>query len=148
MGKKPTTIYLNRDLYHRLKELVSPKPISQEIDHLMRRRIIELKGEEYDPLKSASYEALKAEYTRLIHEAEKIAKLLKKRGNFDKLVDLSVECGIDQEDLSNIHEVAAKMLQCEELPKPDIHQFITLMEITQKRKEAEKKLEKIRLRIK
>jgi len=144
LTRKPTSIYVDRDVYDRLKELVAPKPISQELNELMTKRVAELEGEEYDPLESADYEAVKREHATLIREAEKLAKPLKKRKTFEQLLDLAIECGIDQQWLSNLAEVAPRMLQKGDVPKEDIHQFITLMEVTQKRKEAEKKLDEIR----
>jgi len=68
--RRAVTIYLDEAAYKTLKKLVRPRPVSREVDMLIRRRIAELEGREYDPLESADYEALKQEYTRLIREAE------------------------------------------------------------------------------
>ena len=42
--RRAVTIYLDEAAYRRLKMLVRPRPVSREIDMLIRRRIAELEG--------------------------------------------------------------------------------------------------------
>ena len=49
MARKAVTVYLDEAAYQRLGELIAPKTISRELDDLIRKRIAELEGKEYDP---------------------------------------------------------------------------------------------------
>jgi len=80
VARKAITVYLDEAAYQRLRELIAPKAISRELDDLIRKRIVELEGKEYDSLESADYEELKREYERLLKETEKMERTLKKRG--------------------------------------------------------------------
>ena len=79
MARKTITLYLDEVAYKRLKELIKPKKISREIDDLIRRRIAELEGGEYNPAETEDYGALKREHNRLVREAEKLRRHLKRR---------------------------------------------------------------------
>ena len=110
MARKAVTLYLDEVAYKRLQELIKPKKISREIDDLIKRRIAELEGREYNPLEEADYEALKREHNRLVREAEKLQRHLKRLKVYSQLLNLM---------------------------KEDAHQFITLLEtICSKRKIA------------
>ena len=91
MARKAVTLYLDEDAYQRLRELIAPKTISREIDDLIRKRIADLEGREYDPLESADYEEIKREYERLLKETDKMEKTLKKRETYQKLIAVTGE---------------------------------------------------------
>jgi len=141
--RRAVTIYLDEVAYKTLKKLVRPRPVSREIDMLIRRRIAELEGREYDPLESADYEALKQEYTRLIREAERVTRMLQKRGTYQRLIDVTAEIE-DELGTKDLRIVAPALLDRWNEPKEDAHLFISLLETLKKNKEIEKQLEKIR----
>jgi len=141
--RKAVTIYLDEAAYRRLKMLVRPRPVSREIDMLIRRRIAELEGREYDPLESADYEALKQEYARLIREAERMTRMLRKRGTYQRLIDVTADIE-DELGTKDLKRVAPALLDRWNENKEDAHIFISLLETLKKNKEIEKQLEKIR----
>ncbi|MHA1632615.1 MAG: hypothetical protein ACTSXC_07420 [Candidatus Freyarchaeota archaeon] len=143
MVRKTITVYLDEDAYKRLRELIKPKKISQELDMLIKRRIAELEGREYNPLEEADYEALKREHNRLVREAEKLRRHLKRRKVYNQLLNLTFNCGM-KEDLSNLDEVTPEILDGWDGWKEDAHQFITLLETIRSKREIERKLEEIR----
>jgi len=103
-------VYLDEEAYKRLGELIQPKKISQKLNDLIKRRISELEGREYNPAETADYEAFKREHNRLVREAEKLQRHLKRLKVYSQLLNLM---------------------------KEDAHQFITLLEtICSKRKIA------------
>jgi len=145
MARKAVTLYLDEVAYKRLQELIKPKKISREIDDLIKRRIAELEGREYNPLEEADYEALKREHNRLVREAEKLRRHLKRRKVYKQLLQLAFNLGM-KEDLSNLDEVVPKILDGWDGWKEDAHQFITLLETIHSKREIERKLEEIRMR--
>ena len=141
--RRAVTIYLDEAAYRRLKMLVRPRPVSREIDMLIRRRIAELEGRGYDPLESADYEALKQEYARLIREAERVTRMLQKRGTYERLIDVTADIE-DELGTKDLKIVAPALLDRWNENKEDAHIFISLLETLKKNKEIEKQLEKIR----
>ena len=143
MPRKAVTVYLDETAYQRLRELIAPKTISRELDDLIRKRIAELEGKEYDPLESADYEELKREYERLLKETEKMERTLKKRGTYQKLVAVTdeIEEELETKDLKTVTPI---ILERWDEPKEDAHLFISFLEKLKKMKEAEKQLEEIR----
>jgi len=143
VARKAVTLYLDEDAYQRLRELIAPKTISREIDDLIRKRIADLEGREYDPLESADYEEIKREYERLLKETDKMEKTLKKRGTYQKLVAVTAEI---EEDLGtkDLKAVAPVLLDKWEGAREDAHLFISFLEELKALKEAESQLEKIR----
>ena len=141
--RRAVTIYLDEAAYRRLKMLIRPRPVSREIDMLIRRRIAELEGREYDPLESADYEALKQEYTRLIREAERVTRMLRKRETYQRLIEVTAD--IEEElGTKDLKTVVPELLDRWNENKEDAHLFIGLLETLKKNKEIEKHLEKIR----
>jgi len=131
MLRKIITVYPEEEAYKRLRELIKPKKISQKLNDLIKRRIAELEGREYNPAETADYEAFKREHNRLVREAEKLRRHLKRRKVYSQLLNLM------KEDLSNLDEVTPMILYSWDGWKEDAHQFITLLEtICSKRKIA------------
>ena len=62
------SLYLDPDIYEELKRLCRSRgvSVSREIDELIRKRVAELEGREYDVFEEADYEAVKREYPRLV----------------------------------------------------------------------------------
>jgi len=137
------TLYLDEDAYQRLRELIAPKTISREIDDLIRKRIADLEGREYDPLETADYEELKREYEKLLKETEKMERTLKKRETYQKLVAVTAEI---EEELrtKDLKVVAPELLDRWDGAREDAHLFISFLEKLKKLKEAERQLEEIR----
>jgi len=143
VARKAVTVYLDEAAYQRLRELIAPKTISRELDDLIRKRIAELEGKEYDPFESADYEELKREYERLLKETEKMERTLKKRGTYQKLVAVTDE--IEEElGTKDLKTVAPMLLDRWDEDREDAHLFISFLEKLKKMKEAEKQLEEIR----
>ena len=46
LDRGQVTLYIERDRYKRLKELVAPKPVSHELHRLIEKRVAELEGRE------------------------------------------------------------------------------------------------------
>ena len=132
-----------------LRELVAPKSVSREIDELIRRRLAELEGREYDAVEEADYEALKREYHRLVREADRLKKLLEKRGTRRKLLQLTrrilEEMGLERVG-DRLREVSAEILRRWKDSKDDAHLYINLLELEKKKAEASRRLEEIRLK--
>ena len=149
MARKTITLYLEAEQYRRLRELVAPKSVSREIDELIRRRLAELEGREYDAVEEADYEALKREYHRLVREADRLKKLLEKRGTRRKLLQLTrrilEEMGLERVG-DRLREVSAKILRRWKDSKDDAHLYINLLELEKKKAEASRRLEEIRLK--
>ena len=143
MARKTITLYLDEVAYKRLKELIKPKKISREIDDLIRRRIAELEGGEYNPAETEDYEALKREHNQLVRESESIRRHLRRRKVYKQLLQLAFNLGM-KEDLSNLDEVTPKILDRWDGWKEDAHQFITLLETIHSKRKIERRLEEIR----
>ena len=141
--RRAVTIYLDEASYKRLKMLVRPRPVSREIDMLIRRRIAELEGREYDPLESADYEALKQEYARLIRGAERVTRMLRKRGTYQRLINVTADIE-DELGTKDLKRVAPALLDRWKDGPEDVHLFISFLEELKSMKEMERRLEEIR----
>jgi len=143
MARKAVTVYLDIAAYQKLRKLIAPKTISRELDDLIKKRIAELEGKEYDPLESADYEELKREYERMLKDTEKMERTLKKRGTYQKLIAVTDE--IEEElGTKDLKTVIPMLLDRWNEPKEDAHLFINFLEKLKKMKDAERQLEKIR----
>ncbi|HDD40283.1 MAG TPA: hypothetical protein ENG21_03440 [Nitrososphaeria archaeon] len=143
MARKAVTVYLDIAAYQKLRKLIAPKTISRELDDLIKKRIAELEGKEYNPLESADYEELKREYERLLKDTEKMERTLKKRGTYQKLIAVTDE--IEEElGTKDLKTVIPMLLDRWKGPKEDAHLFINFLEKLKKMKDAERQLEKIR----
>ena len=141
--RRAVTIYLDETAYRKLKMLIRPRPVSREIDMLIRRRIAELEGREYDPLESADYEALKQEYRRLIREVERMTRMLKKRGTYQRLIEVTADIE-EMLGTKDLKRVAPALLDRWKDGPEDVHLFISFLEELKSMKETERRLEKIR----
>ena len=149
MTRKAVTLYLETEPYRRLKELVAPKSISSEVNELIRKRVAELEGREYDVVEEADYEAVKREYQRLVREADRLKKLLEKRGTRRELFELTVEIMREMgvEKIGGVlEEVSAEILRKWKGSRDDAHLYISLLELEKKKAEASRRLEEIRLK--
>ena len=145
------SLYLDPDAYEELKRLCRSRGISvsREIDELIRRRVAELEGREYDVVEEADYEAVKSEYQRLVREADRLKKLLEKRGTRRKLLQLTrrilEEKGLERVG-GRLREVSAGILRRWKGNRDDAHLYISLLELEKKKAEASRRLEEIRLK--
>lgn len=109
--KKNETLYLDNDVYQALRKAIFPKPISGEVEELMKKRLGELNGgQEPDLQKPVDNEALKRDHKRLIREVDSVQKLLKKRKVYDDLINLMVNLGVTPRDLSRVDEIIPKLI--------------------------------------
>ena len=145
------SLYLDPDAYEELKRLCRSRgvSVSREIDELIRKRVAELKGREYDVFEEADYEAVKREYQRLVKEADRLKKLLEKRGTRRKLLQLTrrilEEKGLERVG-GRLREVSAEILRRWKGNRDDAHLYISLLELEKKKAEASRRLEEIRLK--
>ena len=145
------SLYLDPDAYEELKRLCRSRgvSVSREIDELIRKRVAELKGREYDVFEEADYEAVKREYQRLVREADRLKKLLEKRGTRRKLLELTrrilEEKGLERVG-GRLREVSAEILRRWKGNRDDAHLYISLLELEKKKAEASRRLEEIRLK--
>ncbi|MEM3618353.1 MAG: hypothetical protein QXK47_04690 [Candidatus Bathyarchaeia archaeon] len=137
---------VERAVYESLRAILSAqgRSISEEVNELLKRRLAELKGGEQPSNGAQNYEALKREHVQLMEESIRLTRLLQKTGEYDALIEMAENLGLNTETLENAEEVAAKLLQTWNGPKAPAHTLITLLETIQKRKQIEKQLEKIR----
>jgi len=148
--KRITTVYLNPDIYEELKRLCRSRgvSVSREIDELIRRRVAELEGREYDVTAEADYEALKREFFRLVQECGRLRKVLEKRGTRRKLLQLTVEImremGVEKVG-GVLEEVSAEILRRWKGSRDDAHLYISLLELEKRKAEVLKRLEKVRI---
>ena len=145
------SLYLDPDAYEELKRLCRSRgvSVSREIDELIRKRVAELEGREYDVVEEADYEAVKREYQRLVREADRLKKLLEKRGTRRELFELTVEImrEIGVEKVGGVlEEVSAEILRRWKGSREDAHLYISLLELEKKKAEASRHLEEIRLK--
>ena len=151
MTRKTVSLYLDPDAYEELKRLCRSRgvSVSREIDELIRKRVAELKGREYDVFEEADYEAVKREYQRLVKEADRLKKLLEKRGTRRKLLELTrrilEEKGLERVG-DRLREVSAEILRRWKGSRDDAHLYISLLELEKKKAEASRRLEEIRLK--
>ncbi|MBS7608869.1 MAG: hypothetical protein QXQ50_05300 [Candidatus Bathyarchaeia archaeon] len=137
---------VERPVYESLRAILSAqgRSISEEVNELLKRRLAELKGGEQPSNGAQNYEALKREHVQLMEESIRLTRLLQKTGEYDALIEMAENLGLNTETLEKAEEVAAKLLQTWNGPKAPAHTLITLLETIQKRKQIEKQLEKIR----
>jgi hypothetical protein len=141
--RKTITVYIDEEAYDLLRRLIAPKGISREIEDLIKKRIEEIEGGEYNPLESVDYEALKREYERLVEKAEKMTRKLKKRKTYHALMALADE--LIRSGADTLETLIPQILEKWQGKAEDAHLFISLLETLDKKEEAEEKLEKIRL---
>jgi hypothetical protein len=141
--RKTITVYIDEEAYDRLRRLIAPKGISREIEDLIKKRIEEIEGGEYNPIESVDYEALKREYERLVETAEKMTRKLKKRKTYQSLMALADE--LIRSGADTLETLIPQILKKWQGKEEDAHLFINLLETLDKKEEAEEKLEKIRL---
>jgi len=143
---KATTVYLDHEPYQKLKKLLKArfdKPISQEINEFIIRRVAELEGTQVE-VDADEYEALKRKHSRLMKDAGSIEKNLMGRGVYDRLRQIVFDFGLDFTDLHNADEVSPKLLKEWDGPPAHAHQFITLLETVREMKKVERRLEEVR----
>ena len=144
-GKKARTLSLTTESYQKLRNLLAPKPISEEIDEFIKRRIAELERKEPAQFDLNEYEDLKRKHNKLLGEADAVRKRLKqKRKVYDRLNELADKLGLDFNDVHNAGEVAPKLLKQWDGSPEDAHQYVTLMEITREKWKVEQSLAEVR----
>ncbi|RJS92433.1 hypothetical protein CW705_02805 [Candidatus Bathyarchaeota archaeon] len=140
---------MNPDIYEELKRLCRSRgvSVSQEIDELIKKRVAELEGREYD-VTEADYEALKREFFRLVQECDRLRKVLEKHGSRRKLLKLTVkimrEMGVEKIG-GVLKEVSAEILRRWQGSRDDAHLYISLLELEKRKAEVLRRLEKMRI---
>jgi hypothetical protein len=142
--KRAVTLFIDGEAYQALRKAVYPKKVSQEVEDLMRKRVAELEGKQYEPQEQVDLGALKRDHARLIIEVDRLEKWLRKQKAYDDLGRLAVKLGLTP-DLRNLDEVAPKLLDEYKGLKEDTHQFLSLLETVKAKREVERKLDEIRI---
>ena len=140
MSKKVRTLYLTSSSYQRLKDLVSPKPVSQEIDGLIGKRVSVLEGGEYDPAERVDIQALHVEHQRVIRDLDRLQNKLLKKGVYKDLAQLAFKVGLDKKDYANAAEISSEFLNQWTGPKEYALEFVNVMETAKRKHEVEKLL--------
>jgi len=123
-----------------LKELVSPKPVSQEIDGLIGKRVSELEGGEYDPAERVDVQALHVEHQRVVRDLDRLQNKLLKKGVYKDLAQLAFKVGLDKKDYANAAEISSEFLNQWTGPKEYALEFVNVMETAKRKHEVEKLL--------
>ena len=145
MGRigRATTIYIEHENYMKLRRLIAPKPISQEINEFVRRRVAELEGQPLAVIDADQYEYLKNRHNKLMKDAEALLKALEKV--YDRFCDHANELRLDFDGYLNLDDVVPRLLgEASNEDTHHMHQFITLLEIAREVKEVEAKMADIR----
>jgi len=87
MARGQVTVYIDKDWYKRLQELVASKPSSRELDELIKKRVLELEGEGVELENTIDYEAAKKDHLKLVKEIDRFQSLLRKHDAYAKLED-------------------------------------------------------------
>ncbi|MEM2922244.1 MAG: hypothetical protein QXF26_08020 [Candidatus Bathyarchaeia archaeon] len=148
-NRRYVTFYGEADVYEKFKKLLNAKEpgrkISEELNNLMKKRIMELEGRPDQEIDPVEYEALKRQHSRLDKDEETLTKKLRKRKVYDDLCSLAYKLGLDFKNCSNADEVAPKLLK-EWDGGGDIHEFITLTETIWEKRQVERRLAEIRMK--
>jgi len=123
-----------------LKDLVSPKPVSQEIDGLIGKRVSELEGGEYDPAEHVDIQALHGEHQRVVRDLDRLQNNLLKKGVYKDLAQLAFKVGLDRKDYANAAEISSEFLNQWTGPKEYALEFVNVMETAKRKHEVEKLL--------
>jgi len=148
LAKKATTLSLTSKPYLRLKEILNVrfgKPISKEIDEFINKRLAELENTpQVQTITADEYETLKRRHLKLTADVGVIEKRLDKKGVYDQLMDLAEKVGLDFEGLSNVEEIAPRLLREWDGSEGDSEMFITLLETAREKRQVEHRLAEIR----
>ena len=141
------TLFVDKELYDATRKQIAPRPISRLLEDDMRRRLAELGGAQdqeaahQDPV---DYEALTREYDRVLSDAERREKRLRKRKVFDDLTKLALGLGVAPKDLSGLDEAAPKLLEAWKGRSEDSQSFILFLETMRAKRDLERKMSEAR----
>ena len=145
MGKA-TTVYLEYEPYQKLKRLLKArfgKPVSQELNEFIIRRVAELEGTQVQ-INADEYEDLKRKHFKLAKDVDVIEKRLDAKKVYDRLVALAQKVGLDFDGLRNVDEIAPKLLRDWDGTATDSEMFVTLLETAREKRQVERRLAEIR----
>jgi len=108
--RRNVTLYLDLDLFQAYRKKIDPKPVSRDLEDLMRKSLADATIESPGKDKPVDYASLRRGYEKASADAERLEKKLRKRRAFDDLTKLAMSLGIvDPEDLAKLNEVAPKL---------------------------------------
>ena len=146
--RKPSTVYLDNEPYLKLKKLLKTrfnKPISQEINELVIKRLAELESTPVlQTITPDECETLKHRHLKLTTDADVIKKRLKKKGVYGRLMNLAKKVSLDFKNLSNVDEITPRLLREWDGLEGDSLMFVTLLETAREKRQVEHKLAEIR----
>ena len=142
------TLFVDKELYDATRKQIAPRPISRLLEDEMRRHLAELggaQGQEAAHQDPVDYEALTREYDRVLSDAERREKRLRKRKVFDDLTKLALGLGVAPKDLSGLDEVAPKLLEAWKGRSEDSQSFILFLETMRAKRDLERKMSEARV---
>ena len=93
-----------------------------------------------------AYEALKRKHLSLLREIKSLEKEMRDYGSdYQALIELVQDFGLDLERLSNVDAIVPKLLREWKGRREALHLFIALIEKAREKKQIESQLEKYRL---
>lgn len=141
------TFSLERDVFLNARRIVAfkyGKSLNEFINDTLKQVVAEFESSSSEVQKQANYENLKRAYSRAVSEVKQLTKSLKKEGVYEDMKVLAYDFGLDFTALSNMAEVAAKLMTTWEGAPEHLHLFINLMEAAQRKKQLERELTNIR----
>jgi len=137
---------LDDELWSRLLQLVKlghAKNVSQLVNQLLVDALGKLGGS--GKQEDLSYEMLKKKHLSLSRELVKLEKHMKDYGSdYQVLVGLAEDFGLDFERLSNIDAVVPRLVKEWRGSRGSLHLFITMLEKAREKKQIESRLDKFR----
>jgi hypothetical protein len=116
--------------------------VSAEINGFVKRRVAELSGKPVDG--TGDYGELKDELDKKAIQVARLMKRLSEQADaYGEANHLLAELGI-KDDMSNASEVISKFMLAWKGGQEFMHQYITLIETAQKKKQVEQRLKEIR----
>ena len=146
MTRGPRTLYIDKELVDELRDLITPKKLSTELDELIKARVLELRGN-VTPEDHIDYEASKKEHAKLVRQVEKLTSFLKGRDIYEPLETQAYASGLqwDGRLMNNLEKATKGILTGWKGVAEDAHTFISLLEAVKRKSEIERQLEKVRL---
>ena len=141
------TLYLDEGLWQRIQRLVK-MGYARNASQLVNRVLAEALGrlENSNVPEDLAYEELKRKHLSLLREINSLEKEMRDYGSdYQALIELAQDFGLDLEHLSNVDAIAPKLLREWKGRRGSLHLFITLLEKAREKKQIESQLEKYRL---
>lgn len=143
------TLYLDEGLWQHIQRLVKmgyARNASQLVNQILAEALGKLEGSNVP--QDVAYETLRKKHLALLQEIKKLEKEMKDYGSeFQALMGLVENYGLDFQQLSNLEAIISKLLKEWNGSRGALHLFITLLEKAKEKKQIENQLERLRLEL-